>query len=85
MIKLREYRSFANISPDYMNGEVANQVIMPRVCLKSPCEEYTTMEISILNIHFGNLPKVNPTISLNDTQPLTVSFINANNDIVVNL
>ncbi len=85
MSKLREYRLFANISPDYVNGEVAHLVIVPRICLKPPHEEYSTMEVNVLNTHFYNLPKVDPTSALNDTQPFAASFINANIDIIVDL
>ncbi len=67
--KLREYRSFANISPTHVNGEDAHLVIVPKNCLKPPCEEYSTMEVSILNMHFSNLPMLDWTNALNDTQP----------------
>ncbi len=76
MSKLGEYRPFANISPAYVNGEVRHLVIMPSICLKPPCEEYSTMEVFILNMHFSNLSKINLTSALNDTQPCAVSFIN---------
>ncbi len=85
MSKLREYGLLANISSNYMNGEFAHLVIMPRICLKPPHEEYSTIEVSILNTHFSNLPKVHPTSALNDTQPFAVSFINTDNDIIVDL
>ncbi len=53
--KLREHGPFANISPDYdMNEEVSNPVIMPKIRLKLPCEDYSTMEISILSISIIN-------------------------------
>ncbi len=78
--KLREYRSFANISPDYVNGENENLDIMPKIW---PCEEYSTMEVSIISTHFSNFPMVNPTSELIDTQPFAVSFINADDGIVV--
>ncbi len=61
MSKLREYGPFANIFPAYVRGIVAHLVIVPKICLKPPCEEYSAMEVSILKIHFGNLPKVHPT------------------------
>ncbi len=85
MSKLREYGLFAIISPAYLNGEVANLVIVPRICLKTQCEyeEYSTMEVSVLNMHFNNLPKVDPTSALHETEPFAVSFINADHDIVV--
>ncbi len=58
MSKLREHRQFVNISPYCETGEVEHIIITPKICLKTPYEEYSTMEISVLNTHFSNLPKV---------------------------
>ncbi len=85
MSKLREYRPFGNISPAYVNSEVTHLVIMQKICLKPPCKEYSTMEVSILKTHFSNLPKVDWTSALDDTQPFAVSFINSDDDIIDDL
>ncbi len=71
--------------PAYVNGEVAHLVIVPKICLKPPCEVYSTMEVSLWKTHFSNLPKLDPTSSLDENQPFTVSFINADNNIIVDL
>ncbi len=61
MSKRREYRPYVNISPAYVNGEVARVVIAPKICLKPPCE------VSILKTYFSNLSKVDLTSVLDDT------------------
>ncbi len=85
MNKLRDYIPLANVSPTYVNGEVAHLVMVPRICLKPLHEEYSTIGDSSLKMHFSNFPKVNLTSSLDDTQTFTVSFINANDNIIVDL
>ncbi len=47
--------------------------------VQPPYEEYSTMQ------HFSNLPKVDLTSALDDTQPFAVSFLNEDNDIIVDL
>ncbi len=71
-------------NPAYVNIGVAYLVIIPRICLNPSSEEYSTMEASVWNTHFSNLPKVIPTSALNDTQ-LAVSVINEDDDIIVDL
>ncbi len=36
-------------------------------------------------LHGTSFPKVNPTSALDDTQPFAVSFINADDDIIVDM
>jgi len=38
--------------------KVANLVIVPRICLKHPYEEYSKMDLCKLKMHFSNLPQV---------------------------
>ncbi len=85
MSKLRGYEPFADISHDKVNDEVANLVIVTKICFKHPCEEYSIMDVSVLEMHFSNLPQVDTTSELDGTQPFTVSFVNADADTIVDL
>ncbi len=51
---LRQYRPFANVSPAYVIGKVAHLVFVPKKYLNPPCEEYSAIEVSLLNTHFSN-------------------------------
>ncbi len=39
MTLLRDYGQFADISASYINDEVVLLIIIPKFCMKSPCEE----------------------------------------------
>ncbi len=66
-----------------MGKKVANQVIVPRICLKHLCQEYSKMGGSKLRKHFSNLLQVAKNSILNGNQPLTVSFIDADESIII--
>ncbi len=40
---LKDYEAFADISVSSVNDVVVHVVIIPKICLKPPCEEYATM------------------------------------------
>ncbi len=69
MNQLREYGPFADVSPLKLNGEVACFVIVPKICLKNPSDEYSTIGIYDMNTHFSNLPLNDGTSELDVTQP----------------
>ncbi len=85
MSKLSEYRPFGNIAPSHVHGKVAHLVIIPNICLKPPCEEYTTMVMTVLETHFSNLPKINTTSALETKQLFAVSFICGEDNIIFDL
>ncbi len=49
---------FDDIITAEVNEKVANLVIVPRICLKHPYEEYSKMDLCKLKMHFSNLPQV---------------------------
>ncbi len=71
MSLLRDYGPFADISARYVQEKVAHLVIIPKICLKHPWEEYTEMGMTALEQH--NFHIVKTTSALTDTQPFTVS------------
>ncbi len=68
-----------------LDRNVANLVIVPRICLKHRCEEYSQMDLCTLTKHFSNLPQVAMNTRLNENQPLAVSSVNADGSIAIDL
>ncbi len=83
MNEMSEKRGFKYIITDELNGKVANHVIVPRICLKHPCEEYSKMGFFKLKTHFSNLPQVAKNRILNQNQPFAVSFVDADGSILI--
>ncbi len=68
--------------------KIVNLAIVSKICLKHPCEEYSTMSLSESERHLSNLPWVAKNWGLNRYQHLAVSFVNAdgsNGSIVIEL
>ncbi len=85
MNKLSEKGPFQCIITDESDTKVANLVIVPRICMKHPCEEYSTMGHSKLESYFSNLPQAAKNWGSNENQPLAVSFVNADDSSVIDL
>ncbi len=56
MSELSEKEPFQGIITDELDIKVANLVIVPRICMNHPCEEYSTTGLSKLETYFSNLP-----------------------------
>ncbi len=68
---------FSVFVTDELDNKVAKLVIVPRICLKHQCEEYSTMGLSESERHLSNLPKIAKNRGLNWNKPLAVSFVDA--------
>ncbi len=79
MSNLSDYRPFADISASYMTETVAPLVIVSKICLKPPCEKYTSMRMNKLELHFSNFSKVNASSPLDDMQPFAVTLLSTDN------
>ncbi len=58
---LRDYGPFADISASYINKVVAHPIIVPKTCLKPPCEEYATIGMAELQLNFCSFLIINAT------------------------
>ncbi len=68
-----------------MNYDVAHLVVVPKIYLKLPCEEWIPMGMADLEVHFINFPLINAYSALAVTQPFVVSFICAEDRKVIDL
>ncbi len=56
--------------------------MVPRICLKHPCDEYSTIGLSESERHLSNSPQVANNRGLNQNQPLEVSSVK-DDDIII--
>ncbi len=54
---LRNYDPYVDISATYVHDKFAHLVIIPKICLKPPCEEYTEIGVTKLGLHVSNFLK----------------------------
>ncbi len=85
MSEFRGKGPFEDIITDEMNENAANQIIVPRICLNHPCEEFSKMDLCKLKIYFSSLPQVAKNMVWNENHPLAVSFVDADDSIVIDL
>ncbi len=58
MSEFRKRGLFANVIMDEVNEKVANLVIVPRICLKHSCEEYSKMDLCKLKCISSTYPRL---------------------------
>ncbi len=58
---------------------------VPKICLEIPYEGYENMTLEDLENDFSNFPIVKTNQSLKDDQLFEVSFINADDNIIIDM
>ncbi len=69
----------------FWNNKIVNIVFIPKLCLKTPFEDYRTMPVDDLRDIFGNFPIMKANQALVDNHPFAVSWVSAEDDIVAKI
>ncbi len=72
MNQLSDFGPSVDISASYANDNVAHLIVVPKICLKPPNEEYAKTGMAESELHFSSFPTVNTYSALDNSQPFAV-------------